>query len=197
MPCFLFPICTFIADRDYDAKSLYNDIKSLYGGEAVIPLNKRNAKNSKYLPQGNPVCNPGLAMHSGGVFSDRRRTRHKCICPLKNAKDADCPCHHKNFYNGKKHYGCTKYIAIPDGIRLSIDCSSRHFAKTCPLRTECGRYNSRFKRTGRERRWVRDSSSASNPNTTAHVSLLAVAAAALSRQSVQAYRKLKPVRQAT
>lgn len=32
------------------------------------------------------------------------------------AQNADCPCHHKNFYNGKKYRGCTKYITIPDNL---------------------------------------------------------------------------------
>ncbi|MBR1740443.1 MAG: transposase, partial [Lachnospiraceae bacterium] len=116
------------------------------------------------------------------------------ICPLKNVKDADCPCHHKNFYNGKKHRGCTKYTTLPDDIRLSIDRDSRRFKQAYSLRTECERYNSRFKGTGQERMWVRNISSVANLNTFAHIALLSVAVAALSCHSKQSYRKLKSVK---
>ena len=188
--------CTFIADKGYDVKKIYNQVKELYDGECIIPLNKRNTKNPKLLPQGNPVCEAGLAMWKDGKFSDRGRTRQKFCCPLKASKNTDCPCHHKNFYNGKKHRGCTKYTTIPDedDLRLSIDRNSRYFKNNYSLRTECERYNSRFKNTGQERVWVRNRSSVTNLNTLAHISLLAVAVAAVASQSGQSYRKLKSVK---
>lgn len=193
-----FPVteCTFLADKGYDVKKIYNRVKELYDGECIIPLNKRNTKNPKLLPQGNPGCEAGLAMWKDGKFSDRDRTRQKFCCPLKNSKNADCPCHHKNFYNGKKHRGCTKYTTIPDedDLRLSIDRNSKYFKNNYSLRTECERYNSRFKNTGQERMWVRNKSSVTNLNTLAHISLLAVAVAATASQSGQSYRKLKSVK---
>ena len=186
--------CTFLADKGYDVKKIYNLVKELYDGECIIPLNKRNTKNPKLLPQGNPICEAGLAMWKDGKFSDRNRTRQKFCCPLKSSKDADCPCHHKNFYNGKKHRGCTRYITIPDDLRLSIDRNSRCFKSSYSLRTECERYNSRFKNTGQERMWVRNKSSVANLNTLAHISLLAVAIAAVTGNSGQSYRKLKSLK---
>ena len=47
--------CAFLADKGYDAKSIYNTVKSVYDGEAFIPLKKRNSK-SKALPAGNLIC---------------------------------------------------------------------------------------------------------------------------------------------
>ena len=44
--------CTFLADKGYDVKNIYNQVKILYDGECIIPLNKRNTKNPKLLPQG-------------------------------------------------------------------------------------------------------------------------------------------------
>ena len=38
---------TFLADKGYDVKAVYNTVKELYHGECVIPLNKRNTKNPK------------------------------------------------------------------------------------------------------------------------------------------------------
>lgn len=186
--------CTFLADKGYDVKLIYHHVKTLYDGECVIPLNKRNTKNPKLLPQGNPICNAGLAMWKDGKFSDSGRTRQKFCCPLKFSKNSSCPCHHKNFYNGKKHRGCTKYITIPDDLRLSIDRNSKYFKRTYSLRTECERYNSRLKSTGQERMWVRNKSSVANLNTFAHISLLAVAIATITMNFRQSYRKLKTVK---
>ena len=186
--------CTFPADKGYDVKNIYNQVHELYKGECIIPLNKRNAKNPTLLPQGNPICEAGLAMWKDGKFSDSGRARQKFCCPLKLSKNADCPCHHQNFYNGKKHRGCTKYITIPDDLRLSIDRDSKYFKNNYSLRTECERYNSRFKNTGQERMWVRNKSSVTNLNTLAHISLLAVAVAAITSGTGQSYRKLKAVK---
>ncbi len=183
--------CIFLADKGYDVKNIYNQVKELYNGECIIPLNKRNTKNPKLLPQGHPICEAGLAMWKDGKFSDRGRTRQKFCCPLKSSKDTVCPCHHKNFYNGKKHRGCTKYLTLPDDLRLSIDRDSKYFKSNYSLRTECERYNSRFKNTGQERMWVRNKASVTNLNTLAHISLLAVAVAAVTSHSGQSYRKLK------
>lgn len=133
-------------------------------------------------------------MWKDGKFSDRGRTRQKFCCPLKSSKTADCPCHHKNFYNGKKHRGCTKYITLPDDLRLSLDRDSKYFKSCYSLRTECERYNSRFKNTGQERVWVRNKSSVTNLNTLAHISLLAVAIAVITSHSNPFYRKLKTVK---
>lgn len=186
--------CTFLADKGYDVKHIYNQVHELYNGECIIPLNKRNTKNPKLLPQGNPVCEAGLAMWKDGKFSDRGRTRQKFCCPLKSSKDADCPCRHKNFYNDKKHRGCTKYMTLPDDLRLSIDRESKYFKHSYSLRTECERYNSRFKNTGQERMWVRNKNSVTNLNTLAHISLLAVAIAAITTRPDQSYRRLKTLK---
>lgn len=42
--------------------------------------------------------------------------------------------------------------------------------------------------------WVRNQTSVTNLNTLAHISLLAVAVAAITTQSGQSYRKLKTVK---
>ena len=160
----------------------------------MIPLNRRNTQNPKLLPQRNPVCEAWLAMWKDGKFSDSGRTRQKFCCPLKSSKNADCPCHHKNFYNGKKHRGCTKYITIPDDLRLSIDRDRKYFKSNYSLRTEYERYNSRFKNTGQEHMWVRNRSSVTNLNTLAHICLLAVAVATIISGIGQSYRKLKSVK---
>lgn len=184
--------CTFLADKGYDAKSIYNTVKSVYDGEAFIPLKKRNSK-SKALPAGNLICDAGLAMHKDGKTTDNNRTRQKFCCPFRQSKTGVCPCNHKNWNNGKKNRGCTKYKTVPDDYRLSIDRSCLCFKRTYALRTECERYNSRFKSTGQERLWVRNGTSAANLNTLAHISALTVALAAVLH-GFHSYRSAKQLR---
>lgn len=186
--------CTFLGDKGYDVKEVYSLVKDVYNGDAFIPLNKRNAKNPKKLPIGNPICPAGLAMNKDGKTSDNGRTRQKFCCPFRQSKTAVCPCNHKNWNNGKKNRGCTKYITLPNDYRLSIDRDCLSFKRTYALRTECERYNSRFKGTGQERLWVRNGASAANLNTLAHISALAVALAAVLSGCTHSYRAAKRLR---
>lgn len=183
--------CTFIADKAYDVKAIYNTVKDVYEGDCVIPLNKRNAKNSKKLPSGHPICDAGLAMNKDGKCRSEGRSRQKYCCPFRNSKSGCCPCNHKNWNNGKKHKGCTKYITLPDDYRLSIDRDCISFKKIYSLRTEAERYNARFKQTGQERLWVHSENAAKNLNTIAHIALLAVAYAAFITKSKYSVRCLK------
>ena len=183
--------CTFIADKAYDVKAIYNTVKDVYEGDCVIPLNKRNTKNPKKLPSGHPICEAGLAMNKDGKCRSEGRIRQKYCCPFRNSKSGCCPCNHKNWNNGKKHRGCTKYITVPDDYRLSIDRECISFKKIYSLRTEAERYNARFKQTGQERLWVHSENAAKNLNTIAHIALLAVAYAAFITKSNYSVRCLK------
>lgn len=187
--------CTFLADKGYDVKAIYNLIRDVYHGEAVIPLNKRNTKNPDSLPVGNPICEAGLAMNKDGRTTDGHGgLRQKYCCPFRQSKTGCCPCNHKNWNNGKKNRGCTKYKSIPDDYRMSIDRECFRFKRLYALRTECERYNSRFKGTGQERLWVRNGNSAANLNTIAHITALAVALAAVKSKSHHSYRSLKQLK---
>lgn len=184
--------CTFLANKGYDVKSIYNQVSRLYGGECIIPLNKRNTKDTKLLPVGVPACEAGLAMKRDGRCYDQNRVKQKYCCPFKLS--GKCPIDHVKFHNGKKNRGCTKWVTIPNDLRLSLDRSSKYFKTSYSLRMECERYNSRFKNTGQERMWVRNKSSVTNLNTFAHISLLAVAVAVTATYPGQSYRKLKSVK---
>ena len=187
--------CIFLADKGYDVKAIYNLIRDVYHGEAVIPLNKRNTKNPKSLPVGNPICEAGLAMNKDGRTKDGHGgIRQKYCCPFRQSKTSCCPCNHKNWNNGKKNRGCTKYRSIPDDYRMSIDRECFRFKRLYALRSECERYNSRFKGTGQERLWVRNGNSAANLNTIAHITALAVALAAVESKSHHSYRSLKQLK---
>ena len=93
--------CSFFADKSYDAKIIYSTVKSVYDGEAFLPIKKRNSKG-KALPAGNLICDAGVAMHKDGKTTDNNRTRQKFCCPFRQSKTGACPCSHKNWNNGKK-----------------------------------------------------------------------------------------------
>lgn len=186
--------CSFLADKAYDVKAIYNTVRDTYNGDCFIALNKRNTKNPKKLPSGNIICEAGLAMHKDGKLSDNGRTRQKYSCPFKRSKSGSCPCNHKCWNNGKKNRGCTKYVTLPDDYRLSIDRSSIAFKAVYALRTEIERYNSRFKQAGCERVFVRNGNSVKNLNTLAHISLLAVAIAAVVTKKDASYRSIKTLK---
>jgi len=184
--------CSFLADKGYDVKAIYNTVKDVYEGDCFIPLNTRNTKNPKKLAVGNLLCPAGLAMLKDGRTRSEGRFRQKFCCPFINSKDDSlCPCNHKNYHNGKKRRGCFKYVTIPDDYRLSINRESILFKSVYALRTECERYNSRFKQSGQERLWVRNKGSAANLNSIAHISLLAIALTAVITQASCSYRCTK------
>ena len=101
--------------------------------------------------------------------------RRNTAAPFRQSKTGVCPCSHKNWHNGKKNRGCTKYKTIPTDYRLSIDRECLRFKRVYALRTECERYN------------------AANLNTVAHISALAVALAAVLHGS-HSYRSVKQLR---
>ena len=106
--------CPFLGDKGYDVKTVYNLVKNSYEGDAVIPLNKCGTKNPEKLSVGNPICEAGLAMSKDGKTTDGRGgMRQKYCCPFRQSKTGVCPCNHKNWNNGKKNRGCTKYKTIP------------------------------------------------------------------------------------
>ena len=152
----------------------------------VVSENKRECCNHLM-----PII--GIEGDSPGKTTDNNRTRQKYCCPFRQSKTGECPCNHKNWNNGKKNRGCTKYKTIPTDYRLSIDRECLRFKRIYALRTECERYNSRFKASGQERLWVRNGNSAANLNTLAHISALVVALAAVLHGS-PSYRSAKQPR---
>ncbi|MGL4791235.1 MAG: transposase [Anaerotignaceae bacterium] len=184
----------FLADKAYDTKAIYNEVKYVYGGNCFIPLNTRNTKNPASFAITTPICDGGLSMHKCGTFSDNGRTRQKYCCPFKSNKKGICPCNHKNWNNGKKNRGCTRYFTLPTDYRLQIDHNAISFKSVYSLRTEAERYNSRFKQTAGERAFVRNINSVQNLNTLAHISLLSIAITAVSLGKSNLLRSLKSIK---
>ena len=183
--------CTFVADKGYDVKSIYNTVRDVYGGDCVIPLKKQSEESKARFAAGSVICEAELVMHKNGTYDDGYRTLSRFCFPLRRSKKKSCPIDHKNWNNGKKHRGCSKNVTVPDDYRLSIDRTSVEFKSVYALRTECERYNSRFKSTGQARLWVRNAESAANLNSVAHIALLAIALAVVISKSQVSHRCLK------
>lgn len=66
--------------------------------------------------------------------------------------------------------------------------------KIYALRTEAERSNARFKQTGQEQAWVHSFNAVQNPNTIAHIALLAIAVEATVTHSDYSVRCLKSVK---
>ena len=47
--------CTFLADKGYDVKDIYNTVRNVYNGDCFISLNKHGTKNLKKLGCGNVI----------------------------------------------------------------------------------------------------------------------------------------------
>lgn len=62
------------------------------------------------------------------------------------------------------------------------------------LRTECERYNARFKQAAQECMWVKNMNSVRNLNAVTHISLLTIAIAAVCSNNNQSYRKNKTLK---
>lgn len=61
--------CTFLGDKGYDVKAVYDLVKDIYDGEAVIPLNKRNTKNPDQLPASSFVPLAWLCIRMGRLLT--------------------------------------------------------------------------------------------------------------------------------
>ena len=84
--------CTFLGDKGYDVKTVYNLVKDAYEGEAVIPLNKRSTKSPEKLSVGNPICEAGLAISKDGKTTDGGGgIRQKYCCPFRQSKPVFAP----------------------------------------------------------------------------------------------------------
>ena len=135
----------------------------------------------------------GFAMNKDGKTTDNGHTRQKYCCPFRQSKTGVCPCSHKNWNNGKKNRGCTKYKTVPDDYRLPLTAAVSILNGLTPCVQSTKDTTPALRRLGRNVLWVRNGTSAANLNTLAHISALAVALAAVLHGS-HSYRSVKQLR---
>ncbi len=189
-----------LGDKAYDTKDIFNLIVYKLKGIPIIPKNPRNTKERITDEQGRPICEAKISMAFDGIFSDNNRTRAKFRCPIKRLKKIRkeynnmCPIEHTKFVNGKK-YGCTAYITIPDDARALIHALmkkySEAFQKIRKKRKAIERYFARLQALRSETPLFFNKNSIANSTTIAHISLSAVALAAIALKKLQKIRSYK------
>ena len=171
--------CTFLADKGYDVKSIYNTVKRSMRARRLSPsIHAARKPWKRFLPV--------IRSARLGLPCTRTARRPTMGVPGRNTAVLSAslrlvfaPAATKTGTMGRKAGAARNTGPFPMTNRLSIDRSCLCFKRTYALRTECERYNSRFKSTGQERLWVRSGASAANLNTLAHTPALAVALAAV------------------
>ena len=183
----------FIADKGYDIRDIYNFVRNDLHGLCFIPINQRNSKkNRKALPNGNLLCDAGLAMRKDGRQYHEYFFKQKYCCPFRASKDDSlCPCNHPRYFSDKKTRGCIKYVSICADYRASINRDSSYFKSIYSLRTESERYNSRWKNLNTDKASVRNMAAVENINTIGHICLLALAIAAIKSGKTDCLKSLR------
>ncbi len=198
---FGLPIKAVMGDSAFDSSKIIEFIVKELKAKPVIAKNPRGGKNPdiKLSRTGIPICITGFEMVSRGKFYDKaqNRRRHKFICPIKGSKrfakklGSFCPWNHPNFYNNR--FGCTTNLRIDvdQSIRDSIDYGSQTFKKLYNLRTSSERIFSRLLTLCMQKPSVIGLNATANVCTIAHITVLAVALAAIKDNQKDKIRFIK------
>ena len=178
-----------IADSAFDSAGIIEYVVKELKAKPVIAKNPRGDKDHmvKLSPKGIPICLAGFEMMNQGKYYDKEqnRMRHKFICPVKARKSFArkvgwfCPWNHPKFYSNR--YGCVVNLRIDvdTSIRQNIDYGSQAFKKLYSLRTSSERIFSRLLVFSMQRSSVKGLNTTANLCSLAHISVLAVALAAI------------------
>jgi len=196
---FSLPTEAVIADSAFDSAAIIEFIVKGLNAKPVIAKNPRGNQNLelKISSKGAPICIAGFEMLSRGIFFDKiqNRKRHKFICPIRGSKKFAkkipvCPWWHPKFLNGS---GCITYLRVDvdEGIRKSIDYGSETFKKLYNLRVSSERIFSRLLSICMQSPSVTGLNAVSNHCTIAHITVLAVALAAIKENKRDKIRFVK------
>jgi len=198
---FSYPVENVLADSMYDAeyilKFIVNDLKA----KPYIARNPRRPPRSdiKLSHSGFPLCVAGFQMASRGQFCDKKqnRHRHKFICPIKASKKFAqkagglCPWNHPKFYSNRNGCSVNLRTEADSSIRNSINYGSQTFKKLYNMRTSSERIFSRLLTFCMQYPSVKGLNSIANVCTIAHITVLAVALAAVKDNQKDKIRFIK------
>ena len=159
--------------------------------------NPKSFAKSKFSKENHPKSDPDCALGVHSASNQHNERRYEFYWGYKSHVPVGC-------ISGLPLYELTTPGNIADSAvaaeilaaadqTISLKECAFLFTRTYTLRTECERYNSRFKSTGQERLWVRNGTSAATLNTLAHISALTVALTAVLHGS-HSYRSAKQLR---
>ena len=159
--------------------------------------NPKSFAKSKFSKENHPKSDPDCALGVHSASNQHNERRYEFYWGYKSHVPVGC-------ISGLPLYELTTPGNIADSAvaaeilaaadqTISLKECAFLFKRTYALRTECERYNSRFKSTGQERLRVRNGTSAANLNTLAHISALTVALTAVLHSS-HSHRSAKQLR---
>lgn len=178
---FPFTIKGVLGDAIYDIGEIYDFIIHVLGAKPYIAHNPRAGREVKLSRKGNRVCLAGFEMVYWGKFQDRGKVRLKFVCPITHSKkfrekQPYCPWFHPRFLKGN---GCVAYRRVPAHQRDGLRYRPGEFVKIYRLRTGTERIFSRLLTITMQNPSVRGLQAVSNHCTIAHITILAVALAAV------------------
>ncbi len=172
-----------MADSEYDSSSIIQYIVKDIGARPRISKNPRmGTPSTKNLTsEGIPISIAGFKMLSRGIWwdKDKKRKRHKFVCPIKDSKKFAkihhyCPWMHPKFVEGTD---CYRYLRVDvdESIRASIDYGSKSFKRDFNKRSSSERIFSMLLSILMQKPSVVGLTATANMCTISHITVLAIA----------------------
>jgi len=132
----------YVMDAAYDAKEVYDLVCREYKAQAIIPLNRRNAKQPEagFDWDGTPVCSAGYRM----VYWGSSNGKNKFRCPHILGK---CDCPFGSSWCSESNYGLVVKTSVKENPRLfnAPHRGTKNWNKLYNLRTFIERCFARLK----------------------------------------------------
>lgn len=183
-----------LADAIHDVEYIRKFIRENLKAKDFIPINPRATKKEiKFTPQNTRICIAGFEMYPWGKFKDRGKRRQKFVCPITHLKwfakkFHSCPVNHPRFSKG----GCYAYTRLDKSYRQSaLNSKSWYFRKIYKLQSGSERGFSRLLELSMQYPSVTGSNAVPNHCTLAHITVLAIAIAAVRTNNPEKIRFIK------
>lgn len=191
---FSFDTKGVLADAIHDTEYIRKFIRKNLKAKDFIPINPRATKQEiKFTPHNTRICIAGFEMYPWGRFKDRGRLRQKHVCPITHLKwfakiFSSCPMNHPKFVTG----GCYAYTRLDKSYRQSaLTSKSPYFKKIYTLQSGSERGFSRLLQLYMQHPTVTKINAVSNHCTLAHITVLAIAIAAVKTNNPKKIRFIK------
>lgn len=186
-----------LADAAHDAGYIRKYIRKKLRAKDFIPINPRSTRQEiKFTKHNTRVCIAGFEMYPWGKFKDRGRIRQKFVCPIIHSKtfaakhNSRCPMNHPKFSKG----GCYGYVRVDKSYRADcIDPKSEYFKRIYNLQSGSERGFSRLLTFYMQRPMITGLNAISNQCTLAHITILALAIAAVKAEQKSKIRFIRGI----
>jgi transposase len=184
-----------LGDAAHDTEEIRKYIRRSLRAKDFIPINPRSKKQDiKSTSHNTRICIAGFEMYPWGKFKDRGKIRRKFVCPITHVKsfatkhNYQCPVNHPSFAKG----GCYAYVRVDKSYRdTAISPKSEHFKKIYKMQSGSERGFSRLLNFYMQRPVLTGLTAVGNHCTLAHISILAIAIAAVKAKQKHRFRYVR------